>query len=155
MGGKKLGRERDVPTGTEKSEDRFDFERFHGEIDRVLGEEFEDKGELLSRLGVCLCNAVMLNLQIAGEIRHEFVEYVTRRLTMLEHKKPGVIGLDFVSRRDFARTAVGVAFDLLANAIDASENIGMVKGDTRGQLGAARRWIGEGRSRGTGGKGNF
>lgn len=129
--------------GTEKSEDRFDFERFHGEIDCVLSEELQDRSGLLNKLGTCLCNVAGLNPRIAHEIRFEFTEYVTEKLMMLERKKPEIVKQDFASRRDFAQEAVGIAFDMLAggNSGRPSEVDEVIRD--------SRRWVGEGRCRET------
>jgi hypothetical protein len=133
-----------APAGTEKRESEFDFEKFHSDIDGILGEEFKDGGELLNKLGTCLYDAVRLSPQIAQEIRLEFVEYLTGGLMRLERRKPEVVGQTFYSRRDFAHRAVGVAFDMLAGGRGAPSALDRTIAELENGMARARGWVGEG-----------
>lgn len=129
-----------------KPAELFDFERFTNEIDTILTGKVEDEGKLLNELGVCLFNAVRSAPQIAQEIRSEFMEHVTGSLYSSRNSVPRA-RYHGETRYEYcilAHRAVGTAFDMLAGGITPPSEVDKV-------IGNCRRWVGEGRRRGTGG----
>ncbi len=135
------------PRGAEAEEVQFDFKKFDGGISEILGEEFKTAEELLNRLGGRLYDVVMMCPQNAQEARLWFERYVTLKLCTLEHRQPKVVDVDFASRRNFAHMAVGIAFDMLAAGLMPAPGTEVDK-----IVSDSRRWVSEGRSRGTGGR---
>jgi len=112
--------------------------KFDREITAVVAKEsLKSSDEMLSALGMCLCDAARMYPHLVKEIREEFVRCVTDRVVALEHRFPRILdGDDFASRRDFAHRAVGVAFDMLAKELDSTARI-------EGIIDDSRRWTGE------------